>query len=104
MRLLEIDFTKSKDEINKQLQFNRLIAEAALYGMKLKDSYVEQSGIKVTDYQSSKPTTAKNETSNDDVQSEILKTVKETSQKMSEIQGQLSSVIAGGCSVRIING
>lgn len=105
MRLLSIDFTKSNEEINEQLQFNRIIAEASLYGMKPKDSYIEQSGLNMTDYTSSKPAVnTSNEMSNDDVQSEILNAIEKLSQQMCEIKSQLNLVIANNHAVRVING
>ena len=93
MKLLSIDYTKSPEEVNRQLKFNRILAEAALYGMQLKD---DQPGV--IDYAANKPaantksepaSNTKSEMSNDDVQSEILKTVKEISKQI----GCLSSFL-----------
>lgn len=85
MKLLSIDYTKSPEEVNRQLKFNRILAEAALYGMQLKD---DQPGV--IDYAANKPAAnTKNEMSNDDVQSEILNTVKEISKQI----GCLSSFL-----------
>lgn len=90
MKLLSIDYTKSPEEVNRQLKFNRILAEAALYGMQLNDSYIQQAGLKVIDFTTNKPAAnTKSEMSNDGVQSEILNTVKEISKQI----GSLSSFL-----------